>query len=305
MIKKRRAAARLPRHPAHPFAVATLTLLQVSTMIAITQLLSDRPRAFLYWGLCSLLYAAAAPRISRRCYGGQDAVRFSRPALLLIAAVTLAQGLINFGFYAKFTLTAILRQTPALAMILSAGLAVWAVLRRGETALKRLCRLLLPVCLVLLLAVYLLQVEQHRVLETLAAIARTPLDRGDLRAFLTVLLFCFCRPVLLTPILFPEMDSESFATAQRRAVLIFGPLMTLQILMPVLTLGLPLYMASPYPFYDAINLLVHGSPVMRMDTLAGFALILAALIDLGATALVVRRAWKQLRAPNPQAQAEG
>ena len=290
--------SRPARHPGHPYAVATLTLLQVGTLIAVSEVLNRHPRAFLAWALCSLLYALLAPRIARLCCDDTGALRIPAPLLFLFAAAALIQGLLVFGLYAKFTLVALLPRTPYWAMALSAAFAVTMVLQKGEAALKRLCRKLLPYAIVILPVVCILQVESHRVLETLLAMtdhSKAPFGTADLQALLAVLLISFCRPALLTPILFPEMDAAAFGTAQRRAALIFGPLVTLQLLMPVLTLGLPFFLNTPLSYYDAINLLVHGSPVVRMDTLIGLVLVQTALIDLGAAALVVRRAVQELR----------
>ena len=51
-------------------------------------------------------------------------------------------------------------------------------------------------------------------------------------------------------------------------------------LMPVVTLGIPLFETLPHPLYSAANMVVHGTPLIRVDTLLSTVFAFSIYTDL-------------------------
>ncbi|MBQ3077942.1 MAG: hypothetical protein IJC43_08800, partial [Clostridia bacterium] len=105
---------------------------------------------------------------------------------------------------------------------------------------------------------------------------------------LLTLLLVYLNPTVATPLLFGEATEESWLRASRQGILLSAVTLSLLLLLPVTALGLPLYEAPTHPLYSAGNAIIHGTPLVRVDTLLSTIALFSVLTDLCLTARAVR-----------------
>ncbi|NLT58420.1 MAG: hypothetical protein GXX99_05605 [Clostridiales bacterium] len=186
----------------------------------------------------------------------------------------------------------VLPKTPMLAIYIMLAIVGIEVVYCGEKAVKRLARWIAPAFTFGVLLLVALQIGWllgwHHMEKILMDLLAVPLRPEMLKPAALLFFNGIFKPWIFSPIFFQEMDRATFVSAQRRGLLLSLVTVLPQFLLPVLTLGVNLMLASAHPYYVAVNLQVFGSSLVRLDNVAATIVLTSQFLDLGCGLLV---AW--------------
>ena len=269
---------------------ALFTSTHLGSLLVASELLTGQCLAFVALALAGAAFQLLLPLLSKLCFRGPGQTstlpfRWKWPLCLLC----LVHGGIVLWVAATYIHATFLPHTPIWALLLLMLLVPLYSLGRSDAAIMRLSRLIFPVTILLIFLVLFYQTQWSSL-------------PGTLHLFLI-----FLNPVVATPLIFPDIPKKDFLTSQRQAALLSSLLIGLMLLMPVTTLGIPLFKALPHPLYAAANIVVHGTPLLRVDTLLSTVLAFSTFTDLVLCAQSLRvtlRAWRQTKSGPSQPASE-
>ena len=290
-----------------PYMRALFTSTHLGSLLVASELLTGQCLAFVALALAGAAFQLLLPLLSKLCFRGPGQTstlpfRWKWPLCLLC----LVHGGIVLWVAATYIHATFLPHTPIWALLLLMLLVPLYSLGRSDAAIMRLSRLIFPVTILLIFLVLFYQTQWSSLPGTLQSLPWSEANALP-RQGLLLLFLIFLNPVVATPLIFPDIPKKDFLTSQRQAALLSSLLIGLMLLMPVTTLGIPLFKALPHPLYAAANIVVHGTPLLRVDTLLSTVLAFSTFTDLVLCAQSLRvtlRAWHQTKSGPSQPASE-
>ena len=269
-----------------PYLRALITVTHLGSLLTLSELLRGQALAFAApLAAGALMWLLAAPLTSLFCRGGR--CRPPRWTALLLTALTLLHAAVILSVTASYLSATFLHHTPRWALLALLLAVPVSALFRTEGALMRLCRLVFPALALMVGLILFYQTQWQELTAILAALPYEEISSLPEPVLLTLLLV-YLNPTVATPLLFGEATEESWLRASRQGILLSAVTLSLLLLLPVTALGLPLYEAPTHPLYSAGNAIIHGTPLVRVDTLLSTIVLFSVLTDLCLTARAVR-----------------
>ena len=263
-----------------PYMRALLTSAQLGSLLVASELLSEQSLAFVALFLAGGVMLVLLPLLSKLCFRGTtEKNTLSLPVKWILCLLTLAHGGVVLWVTLRYLNATFLPHTPKWGLALLMAVVPLYSLRRSDAAMMRLSRLLFPVTIFLIFLTLGYQTQWSSLVQTISTL---PWWEATYLPKQTLMLLCliFLNPMVSTPLIFPDIPRKDFLTSQRHAVLVSSLLIGLMMLMPVVTLGIPLFETLPHPLYSAANMVVHGTPLIRVDTLLSTVFAFSIYTDL-------------------------
>ena len=281
-----------------PYMRALFTSTHLGSLLVASELLTSQCLAFVALFLAGAAFQLLLPLLSRLCFRGPGQsstlpLSWKWPLCLLC----LIHGGVVLWVGASYVHATFLPHTPEWALLILILVVPLYSLGRSDAAIMRLSRLIFPVTIFLIFLVLFYQTQWSSLPNTLKSLPWSEATSLPQQGLLLLFLI-FLNPAVATPLIFPDVPKKDFLTSKRQAALLSSLFIGLMLLMTVTTLGIPLFKALPHPLYAAANIVVHGTPLLRVDTLLSTVLAFSTFTDLAVCAQALRitfRAWRQAR----------
>ena len=257
-----------------------LTVSMLGSLLSASKLLEGRCLAFAALAIAGILMLFLSPLLLKLIsLAGRKQGRLPLSLLWTLTALSLLHGALISYFTIVHLRATFLPHTPIWALSALLFAAPILSLRHSEATLMRLSRLQFPSILFLLFVTLCYQTQWKRLFVILRSLPWQ--EANDLpKQSLLLLLVVFLNPAVATPILFPDFSPHLFLRVQRQGIFFATFLLSAMLLMPVTTLGVPVFQALPNPLYWAANIVIHGTPLIRVDVLLNTVILFATLTDL-------------------------
>ncbi|MBQ6000251.1 MAG: hypothetical protein IJL15_01810 [Clostridia bacterium] len=280
----------------YSYLSALLTVSLLGSLLSASKLLEGSCLAFAALAIAGALMLLLAPLflrlLSLLCL---EKGRFPLSLMWFLTGLSLLHGAVISYFTILNLHTTFLPHTPILALSALLLAAPLVSLRHSDATLFRLSHLLLPSITLLLLVTLYCQTQWRQILGILRSLPWQ--EARDLpKQSLLMLALVFLNPAVSTSMLFPDLDPDIFLKIQRKGVFAATLALSVMLLMPVTTLGVPLFQSVRDPLYWAADVVIHGTPLVRVDALLNTVIFFTTLTDLSLclqTLRVTLREWRR------------